>query len=567
MFAEVLVKANFSDPLTYSIPAKLYTKAGPGSLVIVPFGQLKKFGIITNLSKKRPAISNKIKPVQNVLANNWATPELISLAKKLSSSTGQPTALILFKLTPPPLKRLDLAFPSIKTKARKSTYSIYNSPLLRAKSYWSLVKKATDQGFQSLICCPQDQFPLISKELSGFKLITVTSNQSPTDQIKAYRSFRQGEIQVVLGSRKIIGWPAKQLGLIIIDNPLSPAHRDDQKPYLDTTTIAWQRQKVENLTLVLGANIPTLGLVQHEKSGLIKRIISGRAKPQIKLVKLTRGLLASEVLKEIKTKKTLIVAPRSGFGGTLNCLDCGWSLTCPTCHSDVNLNQSEKNFTCLDCSYKSTPPAQCLKCSGHNLRSFGIGVEAIRNELLSLGIRNVKVGTEKDLSGSFELIVWSFADSTLLSPDLLRPIGLISKIREFAYSTSTIVQTLNLENSYWRLLTNETFLGQLLNMRFQKGLPPFKRLFKIKSPPKEIDQLKESLSKIDSVEIVKENLVDSHVMIEALLDPDKATAVISALSKLKGTSARVDSIINYSDRPTNWRVNARRTYHRSLYPH
>ncbi|MCA9388835.1 hypothetical protein KC644_03705 [Candidatus Berkelbacteria bacterium] len=566
MFAEVLVKANFGSALTYTISPKDYPRALVGSLVVVPFGQTTKFGLIIRLSKKRPPLKTKLKPVVKVLATNWITVESIALTIKISSLTHQPVSNILFKFVPSLLKKtnMDLPLPS-QIRGKFDRYAIYNSLAERVKTYRNLSQRLTEVNQQVMIISPQSTHKLIKENLTDLDAVTVT-NLNPTQENDVYIKWRKNYVKILIGTRKIIGWPAANLGLIVVDDVHNIAHQDEQRPYLDSSTLAWYRVKIEQTKLLIGASLPSLGLLQREQNKQIKRIKSKPRPPQIKLIKITSQLLARTTIEALNKAKTpLIIAPRTGFGGTLSCISCGWSLTCPKCDGNVNLIESKSFFNCLNCQLNQNTPSNCQSCSGHNLRSFGIGVDAIKEILQKHNINHATVGTEQALGLKHDLIVWSFADSTLLNPNLERPINFLAQIKEWAGRIPSVVQTLNLESKYWQILISEKPLYQLLAKRQQKNLPPFRQTLRIET--KDLNKQASLVNKLkkEGLDITSSKIVNDRAIIELLLDSNQVSLVLAELSKVTGITIKVDSVINFASQSAKRRVNANRTYYRSLH--
>lgn len=495
MYADVALKEPV-ETLTYRVPTNLYLSVVKGSLVEVVFRGKKSLGVVIGLKKHlKPSLKDKkILSLDGLVCSNWIRDKEINLARQIAQFSQAPIGIVIFRLMPIVQKRsivpmIGSSNESFNIKAKR--YHLVADLGERIRQYLRIIKRMQSTNNQAMIVVSQGVVARISTILKeqGINFKTADSLTKNAKTIAAYREFQSGGIQVLLGTRKIIGWPGHNLRLIIVDDPIHLAHSDDREPYLDSATIALFRKKF-GINVVLGFPVYTPELFSSELNNSANKIKIDEPQAQLEIVELKQGLVSSRLREIILTKEQVfIIAPRKGLGGIMRCLDCDNSVRCPKCQTTVFFGEDEG--VCGECQ-QQVFASSCRVCGGHALQSLGIGSEQMLKELkkefgeISGQITIITEG-EVDQIPDNTTIIFSFADSPLSSPHLLRPYRFLGLIKDLSSRGQVIVQTKNTSSSWWQVLGgNKKTMQDLLMERKKYNLSPFTKVYSLLNPSKKI---------------------------------------------------------------------------------
>lgn len=499
MFADVAIKEPI-EALTYRIPSEVLISASIGSLISVPFRGKKVYGVIIGIHKKiKPELKDKkIFPIYKIVCSNWAGDPEIKLAKIISQYSQTSFGIAIFRLMPIVSKKLVVS-PGLKVQHtyHANRYHLFLGIAERVDQYVKLFNQLQPDQ-QALIVAPQNTISKIKANLQLNKISfgTVDSTTKTSHDLKIYKELQLGKIQILLGTRKIVGWPGKNLKFIIIDDPINFSHFDEREPYLDSTTIAIFRKKI-GINLILGFPIYTPELYFSQKLGEAKKIRALKKENYIEIVDLKQGLISSRLRELILAQEIIyIICPRKGQGGVMRCTDCDNLVRCPKCEATIFFGAD--GGICNECDEKVFA-ISCSICHGHSIQSLGIGLDQIKKHIekeFPEQIKNIVFLTEGDIDNipPTAYVVFSFADAPLSSPHLLRPYRFLSIIKDLSSERHIVVQTKNTTSAWWRVLAGDKeTLEHILKERQKFKLPPFAKIYNLINPSsKIIENIKKS---------------------------------------------------------------------------
>lgn len=485
---EVVLDRPRSQAFTYRVTPEQLPYAVPGSLVEVPFGRKQLYGIIVAFRRNAPTnLQAKLKSITRVIVSAaWAPPGSLKLAQRLSEYSGESLGTCLFRILPPPGKRAPHSQASLTAKPLQTPgkrFHLYGAPPYRHKQYEALIRRALARNQQVLLCAPLHHTASLKGSLDALGAVsTVSAELAPGKQRQLARAWRSGSIQVLIGTRHVIGWPAARLGIIIVDDPLSLGHTDEQRPYADSATIGLLRSEVEHCHIVLGSGNPTLGQVLAESTGRATKIHSSSPRSTLSILEHTRGSwILPQVMAHIASGNPVqIIAPRSGTGGSLTCDTCGNEMVCGLCRSGLQLLGSNI-AKCYNCGHAGPWPETCSSCTAPHLKLTGIGADALRRDLVqAFGAlpKNVIVGTEQLLDTPAQYVIFPYADSPLAAPSTNRIERYICRIHDTAgQAEQVLLLTRHPAATWWRTLGRGAAhaYAELLEERRVSGLPPYRR--------------------------------------------------------------------------------------------
>lgn len=253
----------------------------------------------------------------------------------------------------------------------------------------------------------------------------------------------------------------------------------------------------------------------------IIKIINPRAQDKKNLGKKKKPFqaLSPESLSEIKlaldkNKKIIIFINRRGLATSVICQDCGFVPKCPHCDIPLCFHLPSV-LMCHHCGFQEVLPNTCPSCRGYRLKSLGIGMQRINEELkqfitplpkvalieaelsdeleleifdkFNKGEIKILIGTEALLRPQIEkaeLVIVASIDPLIFLPDynseervFLNLLKLRKKTKE-----KLIIQTLIPENKIFQYLSKnqiEEFLREELEWRRNYFWPPFAQLIKL----------------------------------------------------------------------------------------
>ena len=244
------------------------------------------------------------------------------------------------------------------------------------------------------------------------KVKVLHSSLSAGEKFDTWRRIRNGEIDLVIGTRSAVFAPFKNLGLIIIDEEQEHTYKSEQKPYYHARDVARFRCAKNNAMMLLSSATPLIESYYKADTGVyslvklddryneanLPDIITVDMRddpPENKMIFLSE-ILKTEIAKNLVNKEqTLIFQNRRGYYNFLSCRSCGEPVMCPNCSISLKLHAEDKNrnaaenkfkripskLVCHYCGYTAEIPAVCPKCQSDKLMTFGSGTQKCEDDL------------------------------------------------------------------------------------------------------------------------------------------------------------------------------------------
>ncbi len=302
MFARVAVPAplfTLESYLDYSIPATFLDVVSVGSLVEVPLGTRKTWGIVFDLHNNPPTDFpiEKIKPLLDVklplplfekkrlaflqwLCRHYfypigevcdsAIPAQICDAKTESLlkfwKKSEEKAADLNSKTPPGL--IDLNEAQLKAVESISQAKGYSNHLLfgvtgsgKTEVYLHCIERVLRAGKSAIVLVPEISLtPLVvsrfEKRFPGIVSV-FHSAQTPAKIRDAWLAVLQGRSKIAIGARSAIFAPLSNLGMIILDEEHDSSYKQEDRLRYHARTAAEVLAKTYDIPLVLGSATPS----------------------------------------------------------------------------------------------------------------------------------------------------------------------------------------------------------------------------------------------------------------------------------------------------------------------
>ncbi|WP_034055331.1 primosomal protein N' [Pseudomonas aeruginosa] len=269
----------------------------------------------------------------------------------------------------------------------------------KTEVYLQLIRETLAAGRQALVLIPE--INLGPQTLARFerrfnaRIALLHSALTDRERLDAWLAARDGEADIVIGTRSALFTPLKRPGLIIVDEEHDASYKQQDGLRYHARDLALVRARLENVPILLGSATPALESLHNAQAGrygllrLTQR--AGGAHPpkfirlDVKSMPLDAGL--SRPLQQAigdtlaAGQQVLVFLNRRGFAPTLLCQDCGWISQCPRCDARMTMHQGSGELRCHHCDHRQRPPMNCPQCGKLDLRPLGAGTERAEERL------------------------------------------------------------------------------------------------------------------------------------------------------------------------------------------
>ncbi len=368
----------------------------------------------------------------------------------------------------------------------------------------------------------------------GGSCAVIHSRLSPSQKLGEWRRILKGEATMIIGARSAIFAPARNLGLIVIDEEHEGSYKSGNNPRYHARQVAMHRALKEKAILILGSATPSVEAWHSCASGVMKKESlrqrpAGGAFPAIEVLdmrgeKSTISSRLAEALKETKAegRQSILFLNRRGFSHFFVCATCGAELICKNCSVFLTYHKEQNQLVCHYCGYRASPPTACPECGSLDVGWKGFGTERVAEEVADLfpdwNIKRLdadsvtKKGSlesilEEFRTGKIDLLLGTqmvakglnfpgvktvglvLADAGLNLPDFRAAERVFSLIVQVAGRAGrydpdgrVYIQTFRPDNPVIRLASEmdmESFYARELMLRQAQGFPPFARIARL----------------------------------------------------------------------------------------
>ncbi|WP_145250420.1 primosomal protein N' [Pseudomonas oryzihabitans] len=424
----------------------------------------------------------------------------------------------------------------------------------KTEVYLQLIRATLEAGRQALLLIPE--INLGPQTLGRFeqrfnaRIALLHSALTDRERMDIWLAARDGELDIVVGTRSALFTPLKHPGLIIVDEEHDASYKQQEGLRYHARDLAVVRARFENLPVVLGSATPSLESLHNAEQGryahLRLSLRAGGAQPprferlDVRSRPLDSGL-SQPLLKAMgatleRGQQVLVFLNRRGFAPTLLCHDCGWLAQCPRCDARMTYHRGSGELRCHHCDQRQTPPRHCPSCGKLDLRPVGAGTEraeerlqllfpdvpvlridrdtTARKDALSKLLRTIHSGAPCILVGTqmlakghhfpkVTLVAVLDADSGLFSADFRASERMAQQIVQVAGRAGraeepgqVLIQTHLADHPLMVQLAEEgypAFARQALQERRAAGLPPFAYLALLRADAHRQDQVENFL--------------------------------------------------------------------------
>lgn len=274
-----------------------------------------------------------------------------------------------------------------------------NSLFLKIKFYLGLIKEILKKNLQILIVVPfiKDIYKILFflKKYFNVRIDIIHSELNDEMYLKKWLRTKNGENNIIIGTKNSIFFPFFKLGLIIIHEEHHLKYKNLDKYRYNIRDIAILIAYKEKIPIILDSNTPSLktlhnvlrkkcfyiNFIKNKNFIVLKNNVIDLRKEKIKF-----GLswtLINEIQYNIQKNNSvlLIFNKFSFFLFGIKCSNCGWIAKCHICNNYLETKQYDNFLFCRNCIIRVKKFYSCFICGFFSLKLFNFGIKQIKNSL------------------------------------------------------------------------------------------------------------------------------------------------------------------------------------------
>jgi primosomal protein N' (replication factor Y) len=275
----------------------------------------------------------------------------------------------------------------------------------KTEVYLRAIARALEHGKQAIVLVPEISLTpqTESRFRDRFGLVAVLhSHQQEAERRTRWREVASGKARVVIGARSAIFAPARDLGLIVVDEEHEPTFKQETVPRYHARDVALMRARMLKIPVILGSATPSLETYHLARKGACSRIdlpnrVLDRPMPRVEILdRRIREKVASpsphlhaRLVQAIKNtlgagKQAIVLLNRRGHSPFVVCPACGQAAMCRFCDLALTFHKSKNKLMCHHCGNNQDPILTCASCQQPAIQYQGVGTEKLHEELVRL---------------------------------------------------------------------------------------------------------------------------------------------------------------------------------------
>lgn len=271
----------------------------------------------------------------------------------------------------------------------------------KTEIFFRLAQKALEQKKSVLLLVPEISLTpmMIERVCSRFDVpvLVFHSRLTKAEIASEYQKALLMDYGIVIGTRKAVFTPFKNLGLIIMDEEHDSSYKQDNTPKYHTRDAAIFRANYWHCPLILASATPSLDSYARAARGIyqlvemerrISNTVSAIHLIDMKSERNIGGIsvpLIQQIQKRLERKeKTILLLNRRGFIPVMKCASCQEVLLCEDCGIPLSYHKKEQALVCHVCGRHYPVPEVCPNCHKRNWSVVGLGTERLEENVRDL---------------------------------------------------------------------------------------------------------------------------------------------------------------------------------------
>ncbi|MGI8748085.1 MAG: replication restart helicase PriA, partial [Deinococcus sp.] len=238
----------------------------------------------------------------------------------------------------------------------------------------------------------------------GTRAVCFSGGLNEAQRLHAWELIGSGEAGLVIGSLLALAAPLPDLGLMVVLEEASDAHKllGGSRAFLPD--LACRMAAAASVPLALVGEVPAVESLGHPGVVLPPprarlHVVNFAAPPEqpemgpLSSPHLKPGDLGyplshdlARVLRQVaeRGRQAALLAPRRGYSALLRCPRCQHTPGCPHCDVSLRFHKERRALHCHQCGFEGVVPERCQECGEQMWQARGPGTEWIVQEVQKL---------------------------------------------------------------------------------------------------------------------------------------------------------------------------------------
>jgi primosomal protein N' (replication factor Y) len=276
----------------------------------------------------------------------------------------------------------------------------------KTEIYLRALERAISLGKRAIVLVPE--ISLTPQTIRRFSarfpgsVAVLHSKLSLGEQFDEWQRIRDGDFNVVIGSRSAIFAPQPNLGLIVIDEEHEWTYKQqEQSPRYHAREVALKLAELTGSVVILGSATPDMESYRRAQLGEYRLLelserVAGPSLPQVEVIDMRQELkqgnrsifsrpLQSAIAQALALgEQVILFLNRRGTASFVQCRDCGFVLRCHRCDVPLTYHGAQDDLICHQCNYRTKTPDICPNCWSRRIKFLGIGTQRVEEEMTKL---------------------------------------------------------------------------------------------------------------------------------------------------------------------------------------
>jgi primosomal protein N' (replication factor Y) len=270
----------------------------------------------------------------------------------------------------------------------------------KTEVYVRAIRRVVEQGRQALLLTPE--IALATQTLQRLlrrlpRVAVLHSGLTDTERAFHWEQIRTGRASVIVGPRSAVFAPARDLGLIVVDEEHEGSYKQDTTPRYHGRDVAVKRAQAAGIPVILGSATPSMESYHNAREGKytllrLPQRVRSLSMPTLHIVNLRQEiepgrveLIGKSLTQQMamtldRREQVILLMNRRGYASYVFCPSCKWMLECDDCIRPMVFHQAIQLCLCHHCDARNSLPEHCPAC-GKKILLFGYGIQRIEDEL------------------------------------------------------------------------------------------------------------------------------------------------------------------------------------------